>query len=326
MKFKIVNFLFSVYGINLLCGLCSSMTSTETFDASVSTTVPSSSAASTVTIQQPIAVSGSPSSLSSSTYSLPNSSSSISSSRSSLVSSPSSFPSSTSEFTRRPRPSRVSSNPPGVSRTTRTTTPLSTTIWDVVTRIITPNDLPCSILDEVKDINFELKYTPDEVEGVICKCWGVCSAIVLEDEFRAELQNYRYNPFEEDNWRERNIFIALVSVYSLVFIIGCTGNLIAIYGLLRWVKHKTPTFAFIISLSCCDLILLLVCMPIRVTEHFSVITLFIEATCKLSYYVRDFIRVCAVLTLTSISFERQVEVLYFTVSLYGILLYVISFK
>ncbi|KAK3612285.1 hypothetical protein CHS0354_011004 [Potamilus streckersoni] len=162
--------------------------------------------------------------------------------------------------------------------------------------------LPCSVLREYGTWNLLYKYTREQLHLVLCRCTGLCSMPTLSPKGRDEIWAYYvYNPLSEHNIET---FITVVIVYIVILIVGAFGNILTIYGLICWVKCKSPTFAFIISLSCSDLLLLLLAMPIKVVEFFHLAGTFVEATCKLSYYLRDFTFLCSVVTLTVVSFER----------------------
>lgn len=161
--------------------------------------------------------------------------------------------------------------------------------------------LSCDFLKEYGMWNLGFKYSRDELKVRFCACTGMCKGITLSPDVKQKVHEEVYGAMSDSN---RPVFIAVVTVYSLLLLVGITGNLTTIIGLLRWIKNSTPTFVFIVSLSISDLLLLCVCMPIKITEYFHLADIFTEVTCKLSYYVRDFTLISSVLTLTVISFER----------------------
>lgn len=163
------------------------------------------------------------------------------------------------------------------------------------------SDLSCAFLKEFGSYNIRYKYTAEELKQRLCKCTGYCLNLTLSPGIKKQVHSEIYGALSDSN---RPIFITVVTVYSFLLLVGLTGNMTTIIGLLRWIKNSTPTFVFIVSLSVSDLLLLCICMPLKITEYFRLGDIFTEATCKLSLYVRDFTLISSVLTLTVISFER----------------------
>ncbi|KAL5021228.1 hypothetical protein ScPMuIL_000383 [Solemya velum] len=168
-------------------------------------------------------------------------------------------------------------------------------------------EIPCSVLDHYFDWNFRFLFTTAQIEALFCKCYGYCQMPTLSPSMRTHITKLQNDPLSSAN---RSQFITIVTVFSVVFLVGVVGNVITIVGLTRWMKTNTPTFLFILSLSCSDLLLLLVCPPLKISEYFLLTSVFNSITCKLMYYVRDYTFTSSVLTLTVISFERFYAICY----------------
>ncbi|KAL4236799.1 Orexin receptor type 2 [Mactra antiquata] len=163
------------------------------------------------------------------------------------------------------------------------------------------NNLQCSVLKEYGGWSFVYTYSREEISGLLCRCKKICRKVTVSPEVKDDILDLLNNPLSELNLKE---FVPIVTVYSIIFLVGVSGNILTIIGISTWMKKRSPTYAFIISLSCSDLLLLSICLPLKVTEYFHLGEVFTEFTCKLSYYLRDFTLTCSVLTLTVISFER----------------------
>ena len=54
-------------------------------------------------------------------------------------------------------------------------------------------------------------------------------------------------------------------VYGLTFLLGVTGNSLVIFTICRHWRLRSPTNIFLVSLATADLLLVLVCIPIKVS-------------------------------------------------------------
>lgn len=64
-----------------------------------------------------------------------------------------------------------------------------------------------------------------------------------------------------NEWRT---FIMTLAFYVVVFVLGVTGNCLVIYCIARYKRMKSITNQLLMSLACADLLLVLVCIPIKV--------------------------------------------------------------
>ena len=56
-------------------------------------------------------------------------------------------------------------------------------------------------------------------------------------------------------------------VYGLTFLLGITGNSLVIFTICRHWRLRSPTNIFLVSLATADLLLVLVCIPIKVSKN-----------------------------------------------------------
>lgn len=66
------------------------------------------------------------------------------------------------------------------------------------------------------------------------------------------------------NWKD---FIWIAIFYGLVFLLGVIGNSLVIYCIAKYKRMKSITNQLLMSLAMADLLLILVCVPIRVSEN-----------------------------------------------------------
>lgn len=59
-------------------------------------------------------------------------------------------------------------------------------------------------------------------------------------------------------------FIITLVFYAIVFVTGITGNCLVIYCIAKYRRMKSITNQLLMSLACADLLLILVCVPIKV--------------------------------------------------------------
>lgn len=53
-------------------------------------------------------------------------------------------------------------------------------------------------------------------------------------------------------------------VYSLTLALGLAGNTLIVFTTCRYRRMKSPTNVFLASLACADLVLILICIPVKV--------------------------------------------------------------
>jgi hypothetical protein len=59
--------------------------------------------------------------------------------------------------------------------------------------------------------------------------------------------------------------VPVTIIYGLTFLLGITGNSLVIFTICRHRRLQSPTNIFLVSLATADLLLVLVCIPIKVS-------------------------------------------------------------
>lgn len=78
-------------------------------------------------------------------------------------------------------------------------------------------------------------------------------------EYIYEYEDSQYLPLEEA--------LPVTLTYSLTLLLGLMGNLLVIFSIAYYRRMRTTTNVFLFSLACADLLLLLICVPIKVSNH-----------------------------------------------------------
>ncbi|XP_063237275.1 QRFP-like peptide receptor isoform X2 [Bacillus rossius redtenbacheri] len=121
---------------------------------------------------------------------------------------------------------------------------------------------------------------------------------------------YEYD-YEESlqtfNWPE--LLPALV-VYGLTMALGIVGNSLIIFTIGRYRRMKSTTNVFLVSLACADLLLILICIPVKLAKLFSFTWTMGEFMCKTVHYMQNVSAICSVLTLTAMSIERYYAIVH----------------
>ncbi|XP_046673377.1 gastrin/cholecystokinin type B receptor-like isoform X2 [Homalodisca vitripennis] len=99
-------------------------------------------------------------------------------------------------------------------------------------------------------------------------------------------------------------------VYSLTLLLGVVGNVLIVFTTCRYRRMKTPTNVFLSSLACADLLLIIICIPVKVAKLFSYTWEMGFFLCKSVHYLQNMVAICSVLTLTAISVERYYAIVH----------------
>ncbi|XP_047500271.1 kiSS-1 receptor-like [Penaeus chinensis] len=99
-------------------------------------------------------------------------------------------------------------------------------------------------------------------------------------------------------------------VYALTYLVGVVGNALIIFTICRYRHLKTTTNVFLASLATADLLLILICIPVKLARLFSFSWTLGAFMCKLIFYLQTLSAVCSVLTLTVMSVERYYAIVY----------------
>ncbi|KAF6031520.1 hypothetical protein EB796_010152 [Bugula neritina] len=96
---------------------------------------------------------------------------------------------------------------------------------------------------------------------------------------------------------------AMIS-YIVIFLLGAVGNSLVIYCVAKYKRMKSNTNQLLLSLACADLMVVLICIPVKFAKLFSYGWVFGPIMCKLTHYIQTWSMVTSVMTLTAISVER----------------------
>ncbi|XP_054287538.1 QRFP-like peptide receptor [Macrosteles quadrilineatus] len=99
-------------------------------------------------------------------------------------------------------------------------------------------------------------------------------------------------------------------VYSVTMVLGIIGNSLIIFTICRYRRMKSTTNVFLASLASADLLLIIICIPVKLAKLFSygwTLGLFL---CKLLHYMQSVSAICSVLTLTAMSVERYYAIVH----------------
>lgn len=99
--------------------------------------------------------------------------------------------------------------------------------------------------------------------------------------------NYDYNyTYEESlNYLPLEELIPSLTFYVLIGLLGLAGNILVIVAILAFPRMKSITNVFLLSLASADLLLVLICVPIKVFFYLFIFSLHqvIQSTCNCSW-------------------------------------------
>ncbi|XP_019880303.1 QRFP-like peptide receptor isoform X2 [Aethina tumida] len=120
-----------------------------------------------------------------------------------------------------------------------------------------------------------------------------------------------YNNKEESYrvffWNE---LIPPLVVYAVTFVLGLTGNCLMIVTTFRYRRMHSVTNVFLCSLASSDLLLIIICIPVKIAKLFSYTWDMGYVLCKTVHYMQNVSAICSVLTLTAISIERYYAIVH----------------
>ncbi|XP_008193428.2 QRFP-like peptide receptor [Tribolium castaneum] len=109
------------------------------------------------------------------------------------------------------------------------------------------------------------------------------------------------------DWNE---LIPAVVVYSVTFVLGLVGNCLIIFTTFQYRGMQSVTNVFLSSLASADLLLIIICIPVKLAKLFSYIWIMGFFICKMIHYLQNISAICSVMTLTAISIERYYAIVY----------------
>ncbi|XP_075224448.1 QRFP-like peptide receptor isoform X2 [Lycorma delicatula] len=128
----------------------------------------------------------------------------------------------------------------------------------------------------------------------------------LEEDY---IQYYDYDLSESENVYWEELVPALI-VYGLTFVLGITGNSLIVFTICRYRRMKSTTNVFLSSLASADLLLIIICIPVKVAKLFSYTWTMGKLLCKTVHYMQNVSAICSVLTLTAMSIERYYAIVH----------------
>ncbi|XP_041357591.1 QRFP-like peptide receptor [Gigantopelta aegis] len=121
---------------------------------------------------------------------------------------------------------------------------------------------------------------------------------------------YDYNYNESVNYVPLDELVPNAVVYGLTFLLGLVGNVLVIISVARYKRMQNVTNIFLLSLATADLLLVLICVPVKIAKFFSFTWTFGEVLCKLVHYLQNVSIICSVANLTGLSLERYYAILH----------------
>ncbi|XP_014285975.1 QRFP-like peptide receptor isoform X2 [Halyomorpha halys] len=122
--------------------------------------------------------------------------------------------------------------------------------------------------------------------------------------------DYEYNFDESVNTFFWDELAPTLIVYSITLLIGIAGNILIIFTITVYRRMKSTTNMFLASLASADLLLILICIPVKVAKLFSYTWTMGEFLCKMVHYMQGVSAICSVLTLTAMSIERYYAIVH----------------
>ncbi|XP_053212856.1 type-1 angiotensin II receptor-like isoform X2 [Panonychus citri] len=99
-------------------------------------------------------------------------------------------------------------------------------------------------------------------------------------------------------------------IYGITLITGLIGNGLIIYTVSHFRRMRTLSNVFLASLASADLLLIIVCVPVKFGQLFSFSWEFGPIPCKFVHYMQNVSAICSVYTLTAMSIERYYAILH----------------
>ncbi|XP_060077363.1 allatostatin-A receptor-like [Ylistrum balloti] len=121
---------------------------------------------------------------------------------------------------------------------------------------------------------------------------------------------YEYDYNEALNHLPLNEFIPTVVFYSFVGLVGLVGNVLVIVAIVLFPRMRSITNVFLVNLASADLIFVLICVPVKGVTFFSYSWRLGAFLCRAYVYVQNVSMICSVMTLTVMSVERFMAILF----------------
>ncbi|XP_070196502.1 galanin receptor 2a-like [Littorina saxatilis] len=120
--------------------------------------------------------------------------------------------------------------------------------------------------------------------------------------------HYDYDDSMDSLPIEEVVPVSLVYGFTLLF--GLGGNTLVILVVLRNERLRSITNIFLTSLASADLVLVIFCVPVKCAAFFTFTWAFGAFLCKAVHYIQAVSMVCSIMTLTVMSIERNIAILF----------------
>ncbi|KAL5015726.1 hypothetical protein ScPMuIL_005315 [Solemya velum] len=122
--------------------------------------------------------------------------------------------------------------------------------------------------------------------------------------------DYDYNLDDSMLYLPKLELILICIFYGLTLLLGLIGNVLVIISVARFKKMQNVTNIFLLSLATADLLVVLICVPIKGAAFFSYTWRFGEFLCKAVNYLQNVSIICSVMNLSGLSLERYYAILH----------------
>ena len=95
--------------------------------------------------------------------------------------------------------------------------------------------------------------------------YGVSSGTNSSDDYNLSEYVYMYDYSNSVDTLPLGELVPVGIIYGLTFLLGITGNILVILTTCRHRRLRSPTNIFLVSLASADLLLVVVCIPIKVS-------------------------------------------------------------
>lgn len=99
-------------------------------------------------------------------------------------------------------------------------------------------------------------------------------------------------------------------VYPLIMVLGLAGNALIIFTTQRYRRMQSTTNVFLSSLASADLLLIIVCIPVKLAKLMAFTWNAGFFMCKAVHYMQNVSAMCSVFTLTAMSIERYYAIIH----------------
>ncbi|KAK3089789.1 hypothetical protein FSP39_006549 [Pinctada imbricata] len=121
---------------------------------------------------------------------------------------------------------------------------------------------------------------------------------------------YEYDLAESLSHLPLDELVPAVLFYGMIGILGVGGNILVMVAIAMFPRMRSITNVFLLSLASADLLLVLVCVPIKCAAFFSYTWRMGAFLCTFVAFIQNVSMICSVMTLTVMSIERFFAILF----------------